>query len=226
MKFRAVLPERPVVKAEDAVTQGESLSGDFDKEDRCTETMGVVVSYYCDVVDGEKGCCPNGETCTSGGGGNGGCVNTGYVPCPGDDFCCRMCSHPPPLALSTHNHDFILTRLADGYTCYRDSSNNPQCSLYTTYTTTPPPTIHTTTSTSPRPTSTPEGNDGDNGDDDLPDSPDSNSNNSNSTSSSSRPTSSGFPSVSSQFSGVSDPKGHWSFFALAPLLVLAGKYIE
>lgn len=61
-------------------------------------------SYYCDEVDGQKGCCPNGKICTSGGGG---CPTAGYVPCAGDDFCCPA-----------------------GYECYRDSANNPQCSLY------------------------------------------------------------------------------------------------
>ena len=36
-------------------------------ETAATEVLNMVISLYCAVVDGRKGCCPNGETCTSGG---------------------------------------------------------------------------------------------------------------------------------------------------------------
>ena len=111
--------------------------------------------------------------------------------------------------------------LAEGYTCYRDSSNDPQCSLYSTYTTI---SFTISTSTTPYPTDTPN-DDGDNGDDDLPDDPNSNSNSSSSSSSSQLgPT--GFPSVSSQASGVTGWKDARGSFVFARFLALIGTCIQ
>lgn len=42
---------------------------------------------YCDVVDGQRGCCDDGEVCTAG--PNEQCEDAGYVPCASYDFCCR-----------------------------------------------------------------------------------------------------------------------------------------
>ncbi|KAF9643700.1 hypothetical protein BDM02DRAFT_1366281 [Thelephora ganbajun] len=169
--------------------------------------------YYCVIVDGTKGCCRNGQICGSGGGGE--CVDPEYVRCPGEDFCC------PPR-----------------YTCYRDSANNPRCSLYSTYTITSTSTISTPTltSTSPRPTSTTNGNNGNsdnsppnnsdnsppnNSDNSPPNNSDSNSNGSNLTSSSSSSSPSPSPSGPlAQSSSAADWKVFSSFFGLVPFLVL------
>lgn len=45
-------------------------------------------SWYCDVVNGVKGCCKTGKTCGTDN-DNAVCTNTGYVPCTGENFCCR-----------------------------------------------------------------------------------------------------------------------------------------
>ena len=124
-------------------------------------TFVVVGSYNCAVVNGQKGCCLNGKTCTSGGGGNNECVNTGYLPCAGEDFCCRTYPYPRFLiwrSVHSHSHVFSLFVIAAGYTCYRDSANNPKCSLYSTNTDTTtffPPTL---TYSTPHPTSSSNGN--------------------------------------------------------------------
>jgi len=49
--------------------------------------LGPALSYHCDVVNGVKGCCRDGRSCSS-------CTSTGYSPCPGENFCCRR---PLPL---------------------------------------------------------------------------------------------------------------------------------
>jgi len=142
-----------------------------------------------------------------------------------------------PLHRSLTTTGFPFVRLAGGYTCYRDSANNPKCSLDSTYTITSTSTIRTSTSTSPLPTNTPKGDDS--GDDGLPDdgsnsdsdsSNDSNSDSSNgsnstsssSTSSSPRPSSSGVTSSNLNGNGVADWKGPSSYVTLAPFLVLIG----
>lgn len=72
------------------------------------ELSDVAASYYCTVVNGKKGCCKNGKICTSGG-GDGGCVTSGYVECAGENFCCRMYSLPHlPLVSPTHDRGFPL----------------------------------------------------------------------------------------------------------------------
>ena len=139
-------------------------------------------SYYCTVVSGQKGCCPNGKICTS----IGGCPTSGYVPCAGYDFCCRAYSHPHLLLsrLLKVAGFSPFVRIASGDTCYRDSANNPKCSPDTTYTLTSTstsystysiPSIYSTPSTystpltystpsnttTPRPTSTSNGSNGD-----------------------------------------------------------------
>ena len=43
--------------------------------------------YYCTVVNGKRGCCPNGKTCTCDPPPK--CTNPNYVLCPGENFCCR-----------------------------------------------------------------------------------------------------------------------------------------
>lgn len=48
----------------------------------------VYSSWYCDVVNGVKGCCKTGRTCGTDN-DNVVCTNTGYVPCTGENFCCR-----------------------------------------------------------------------------------------------------------------------------------------
>ena len=110
--------------------------------------------------------------------------------------------------------------LAEGYTCYRDSSNNPQCSLYSAYTTV---SFSALTSTSPHPTNTPTAmvmmvkkND-----DGLPDDPNPNSN-STSSGSPSRLSPTGFPSVSPQAGGVVGWKDARGSFGVAPFLALVG----
>ncbi|KIM87885.1 hypothetical protein PILCRDRAFT_264227 [Piloderma croceum F 1598] len=47
--------------------------------------------HYC-VTDssGQSACCPNGQICTGSSGGSGQCPSSGYSPCKGEDFCCRM----------------------------------------------------------------------------------------------------------------------------------------
>jgi hypothetical protein len=214
-----------------------------------TELPNVVVSYYCTVVNGQKGCCKNGKICTSGGGGGGGCVNSGYVPCAGDSFCCR--TYPIPTCLLCHlltTTGFPLVLLAAGYTCYRDSANSPKCSLSSPYTITSTSTIRkpSSTSTSPLPTKTPDGDDGDSNDDssddslpdgdsssdsDSSDSDESNtngSNGSNSTSSSSSSSSSSSPRpspsgvTSSTLNGATGSKGSSGLVGLAPFLVFIG----
>ena len=106
MTSRAAPQERRVAKVEDAVTQGETFpEGKTDM----TKITNDISSYFCDVVEGQQGCCPNGETCTTGGGGNDECANTDYVLCPGEDFCCRMCSGSHvPLVPSAHNGGFFF----------------------------------------------------------------------------------------------------------------------
>jgi len=79
-----------------------------------TDPLNVVASYYCTVVNGKKGCCRDGKICTSGGGddgvssggGDGECTNSGYVPCAGDDFCCRACSYSHSLPIHSHSREF------------------------------------------------------------------------------------------------------------------------
>lgn len=189
--------------------------------------LGATASTYCAVANGESGCCPNGETCTGGGGGGGGggnnqeCTTTGYVPCAGDDFCCRMCSHLPLVSLVVCSQPFFA-RIAAGYTCYRDSSNNPQCSLFSTggTTITTSTTIRTSTSKAPGSTNVPNSDGNDNGDDGLPDNNGSNTLSPNSTSSTAQPSSTGLPNEA--LNGVADWKGSRSFLDLAPLLVLIG----
>ena len=45
-------------------------------------------SWYCDVVNGVRGCCRNGKTCGTDS-DNVVCTTAGYVPCTGLNFCCR-----------------------------------------------------------------------------------------------------------------------------------------
>jgi hypothetical protein len=197
-------------------------------------------TYYCDVVDGQTGCCPLGNTCT---GGPVGCVTAGYVPCANDDFCCPS-----------------------GYTCYRDNTGTPACSIDSG----PPPTPNpdptpnptdpapTDTPTDPVPTNTPNGNTNngngntnspnqstDNGGSNTsipnpndPNTPTPNvptsttsrsspptpvtssisrSSSRSSSSSASDPT--GSPSSNSQNNAVANRTGLWSFVAVAPLFV-------
>jgi len=107
--FPAARPERTAAKVEDAVKRGESSLDVRGEKTGVIELSDVVVSYYCTVVNGKKGCCRNGKICTSGGGGGGGCVTSGYVQCAGENFCCRMYSHPHlPLVSHTHDHGFSL----------------------------------------------------------------------------------------------------------------------
>ena len=216
----------------------------------------MVASYYCTVVNGQKGCCKNGKICTSGGGGGGSeCATSGYVLCPGENFCCRMSRSPlpphPPLRPLTHTVFFLI--IEPGYTSYRDSANNPKCGLYSTNTITRTSTIRTPTltSTSPWPTSTPGGGNGDTSDDSDGSNDNSNTGGSNSngltsyglpssgynstTSSSTRSSSSSTrssatppPSPSgppSALSGAKNCKGSLTFFVLAPFLVLMGVWM-
>ena len=183
-------------------------------------------SYYCTVVNGQKGCCRNGKICTSGGGGGGECETTGYVRCPGENFCCRTYHYPHFFPTTTSSTHAPFPILAPDYTCYRDSSNTPRCSLYTSYTltrTTYSTNSPTSTSTSPRSTSTSDGNDDDSDPPDLPDSDDnSDSNGNNSTSSSSTLRSTPTGTASGATSGAKDWKASVTFFGLAPLLLLVG----
>ena len=41
--------------------------------------------YTCAVVNGQSGCCPNGQNCNT-----PQCATPGYVVCSGENFCCRM----------------------------------------------------------------------------------------------------------------------------------------
>ena len=70
-------------------------------------TDPLVTSYYCTVVNGKKGCCKNGKICTSGGGGGGGCVNSGYVPCAGENFCCRTYRYLCSLSIHQIVHSLV-----------------------------------------------------------------------------------------------------------------------
>ena len=120
---------------------------------------------------------------------------------------------------------FLFVPLApSSYTCYRDSSNDPKCSLYSTNTDT-----LTKTRTSPRPTGTSDGSEGDLNNNSSSSSDDSNSDDSNginlpisssSSSSSSRPTPSG--STSSGLNGAASWKDYSRQFVLAPFLVFIG----
>lgn len=106
--FPVARPDRTVAKVEDAVKRGESFLDPQGKEVCMAELSDVAASYYCTVVNGKKGCCKNGKICTSGG-GDGGCVTSGYVECAGENFCCRMYSHPHlPLVSPTHDRGFSL----------------------------------------------------------------------------------------------------------------------
>ena len=51
----------------------------------------LLYRQYCDVVDGQSGCCENGSICTVGPSGQ--CADSGYSPCATYDFCCRECTH-------------------------------------------------------------------------------------------------------------------------------------
>jgi len=46
----------------------------------------VGCSYYCTVVDGKRGCCPNGKTCKC---EPPKCKHPNYDLCPDKKFCCR-----------------------------------------------------------------------------------------------------------------------------------------
>jgi len=177
------------------------------------------LGYYCTVVSGQSGCCQDGQVCNRIGSGGGGCVTSGYVPCAGENFCCQP-----------------------GYTCSRDGAGNPQCNLYSTYTSTSTIDEPTLTFKSPQPTSISNGG-GDLISNDLTSTSSSRPNglnsvslsrpnglntvsssrpNGTSSSSSSRPTSSAFTSTSN---GVADWKGCSSYFGFAPFLVFIGVYM-
>lgn len=102
--FLVAHPERVAARAEDAVNQGESSL--LNARGGGSMRLSYVASYYCIVVNGQRGCCKNGKICTSGGGS--GCVTSGiYVRCAGENFCCRECSCPrffPYAATSTNAH--------------------------------------------------------------------------------------------------------------------------
>jgi hypothetical protein len=88
----------------------------------------VSSSWYCDVVKGVRGCCKNGKTCGTDN-DNAVCTNAGYVPCTGENFCCREYILPcPPL-----NAGYLSFRPppALDYQCFRDAAGNPQCRLTT-----------------------------------------------------------------------------------------------
>ena len=121
--------------------------------------------------------------------------------------------------------------LAAGYTCYRDSANNPQCSLDSTNTLTRTSTFRIPTST---PTSTSDNSD-ENSDDDsstsTPTVPKLTSTSSRSTSTSTTPrstptstTPNPSPSgvISSSANGAVGWEGSSGYFGLAPFLVLIG----
>jgi hypothetical protein len=81
----------------------------------------VTPRYYCDVANGVPGCCRNGYTC--GDDVNVVCATAGYVPCVGENFCCRK---PFPILppLDTHPFPFVL---AAGYRCFRDAAGAAKC---------------------------------------------------------------------------------------------------
>jgi hypothetical protein len=89
---------------------------------RGSPVLGLTDSYCCTVIDGRKKDCRSGKTCTSGGRG---CVNSGYISCPGGSFCCRTCPCPHPLFI----HHFLHSRsssfpsfvVAVEYTYYREA---------------------------------------------------------------------------------------------------------
>ena len=161
--------------------------------------------------------------------------------------------HSLPTRHSVRSLTVFFLIIEPGYTCYRDSANNPKYGLYSTNTITRTSTIRTPTltSTSSWPTSTP----GDGNDDTSDDSDGSNGNsntggsNSNgltsyglpssgynsttssstrSSSSSTRSSSTPPPSPSgppSALSGAKNCKGSLTFFVLAPFLVLMGVWM-
>ena len=57
--------------------------------------------FYCSVVEGVRGCCQNGQTCTQNTAPPE-CTNPGYVLCPGENFCCRTST------LTTLNRPVLL----------------------------------------------------------------------------------------------------------------------
>ena len=83
---KEILVVRPVKVAaavEDAVSRGTYQS--LPTLGRFSDLVGC--RYYCTVVNGKRGCCPNGKNC------NGDpppkCTKPNYVLCPGENFCCR-----------------------------------------------------------------------------------------------------------------------------------------
>jgi len=72
-----------------ALAEGAANPGTFRKE-KNTLAFEMVFSdpvesrYHCAVVNGKSGCCKNGYNCSNP------CKTPGYVPCPGDNYCCRM----------------------------------------------------------------------------------------------------------------------------------------
>lgn len=63
--------------------------GKFQKSHPCLIFSDLVACRrYCVVVNGERGCCLNGKTCT-GDTNTPQCTTSGYVVCPGENFCCR-----------------------------------------------------------------------------------------------------------------------------------------
>lgn len=104
--------------------EGAATAGEHVCTVPCMSDLPLAPRWYCDVVNGVKGCCRNGRDCGDAGGV---CITQGYVPCPGETFCCRK---PFPLAIPVLR---ILTPLffyflpAADYQCYRDGNGSPQC---------------------------------------------------------------------------------------------------
>ena len=76
-----------------------------------TPTFEIIFSdferrYYCTVVNGQRGCCENGKTCTSS--STPECTTTGYVLCSGENFCCRksilIIPNRPTIFNTFHQH--------------------------------------------------------------------------------------------------------------------------
>ena len=117
-----------------------------------------------------------------------------------------------------HSCAFLFLVVAPSYSCYRDSANDPQCSLESENTntltkTTLPPTL---TTTSRRPTNTPDTSN-DSSDSNILDDPKS------STTTRLSPTPTG-PSAS-ELNGVADWKASLVFSSIAPLFVWIGMWL-
>jgi len=94
---------------------------------RVTHDSRLAPRWYCDVVNGVKGCCRNGRTCESDN-EDAVCTNDGYVPCTGGNFCCRK-HFKVPLQIPALRTSPRFTHLvvAPDYVCYRDAAGSPKC---------------------------------------------------------------------------------------------------